>query len=457
MKICRYNLLTTFCQRFENQYEMVIFILTQHLFGEQILFIYNFPELQNPNRLLVKTLVCLLIFVSTVASQTNAQIKNENIGKNDTIKYLSLPERPAYAVVGSMFASQITGLSLEEREKAIVKEIFRGNVPSFSRKLKALTITKAIDTTNYKLTFYTVCDYLAIGSDADYLYIPLTPSTAQFIADSLRCTLPTKKIVDIVYDKSDIKLYPQPIPPSDKMTTVPVFKHHTDSINLQIAQIGFDRSADFIIAGHKKDIIISNKIYSNDRNYDRVVIYGWHLSVDNPIQPVYNGHIATYADYSHGVRLISDTVLINGTLTTIEEILKDTKLWVLLSDEGIISKPYYPPSDIFTTIQIHEENDKLDFQLNQNYPNPFGQGYAVQIPSTTITYSLGKQAPVNLKIYNLLGQEIVTLIEERQTSGIHSIHWNGKDKEGNQIPAGVYVYNLKVGNAHLTKKMLYVK
>ncbi len=423
------------------------------------MFIYNSRKLLNIKLLLILTTAYLLIFFLNINAHTGLNDKNiqRNLNTNDTIKYLNLPERPAFAVVGSMFASQITGLSLEEREKAVVKEIFRGNVPSFSRKLKALTINKTIDTTNYELTFFTVCDYLAIGSDSDYLYMPLTPSTAQFIADSLRCTLPTKKIVDIVYNKSDIKLYPQPIPPSDKMTTVPVFKHHTDSIKLQISQIGFDRSADSIIAGHKKDIIISNKIYSSDRNYDRVVIYGWHLSVGNPIQPVYNGHIATYADYSHGVRLISDTVLLNGTPTAIKELLKDAKLSVLLSDEGVIPKPYYPPSDIFTSIEIPKENDKLDFKLNQNYPNPFGKSLTAYHPSTTITYSLGKQASVNLKIYNLLGQEVATLIEENQPSGIHKIKWNGKDDEGKQIPAGVYVYSLKVGNAKITRKMLYVK
>ena len=260
---------------------------------------------------------------------------------SDTIVYLNIPERPEDAIEGSEFADQITGLSISDREKAITEEILSGNVPSFSRKMRSLKINQTISTGNYELVFFTVCDYMAIGSEQDYLYIPMTPAVAQYLANQMDCLLPTKKIVDIIYAEAGIKMDPQPIPPSDKMTSVPVFSQHTELIKQQISQIGYDRSADSIIAGHKKDIIISNKIYSRDRNYDRVVIYGWHLSVNNPIQPVYNGHVALYADYSHGVRLISNIAFINGEIYQVKDILVDSSLSVLLSSEGIISKPYY--------------------------------------------------------------------------------------------------------------------
>ena len=213
-----------------------------------------------------------------------------------------------------------------------------------------------MNTNSYDLIFFTVCDYMAIGSDQDYLYIPMTPSTAQYLADRVNCTLPTKKMVDMIYSKAEIKLKPQPIPPSDTMVTVPVFWHHTDSIKKQITQRGFDRSTDHIISGHKKDIIISNKIYSSERDFDRVAIYGWHLSENNPIQPVYNGHIAMYADYSHGVRFISKLAFINGDSIQVDDILKDPNLWILLSSEGVISKPYYPASDIFSSLESRFKN-----------------------------------------------------------------------------------------------------
>ena len=299
---------------------------------------------------MVKTICLILISTQVVFGQPESTVVAFNnrlkLTTNDTIRYLNIPERPENATEGSEFVNQVASLSIADRERAIAREILTGNVPSFSRKLRPLKINQKISTKNYELIFFTVCDYIAIGSDQNYLYIPMTPSTSQYLADLMDCSLPTKKIVDIIYTKAEIKLDPQPIPPSDKMTTVPVFSQHTDSIKQQITQIGLDRSADSIIAGHKKDIIISNKIYSTDRNYDRVVIYGWHLSEDNPIQPVYNGHIALYADYSHGVRLISDVAFINGDLIQIDDILKDPNLSILLSNEGVISKPYYPVNDI---------------------------------------------------------------------------------------------------------------
>lgn len=264
---------------------------------------------------------------------------------------LSIPERLENALEGSEFVKRITGLSISEREKAVVKEVLSGNVPSFTRKLKPVQIFATVHNTSYELIFFTTCDYLAIGSDQDYVYMPMIPATAQYLADQMNCSLPTKKMVDIIYANAGIKLKPQPIPPSDTMTTIPVFSQHTDSIQHQLMQMAPKRSADDIVAGHKKDIIISRKIYNPDGTSDRVVIYGWHSGENNPIQPVYNGHVDWYADYSHGVRFISKSVFINQDSIQVYDVLKDSDLSILLSNEGVISKSYYPSSDIYTPQQ----------------------------------------------------------------------------------------------------------
>jgi hypothetical protein len=187
---------------------------------------------------------------------------------------------------------------------------------------------------------YLSCDYLAIGSDQDYLYIPVTPGTAQYLADSLHGLLPTKKLVDVIYHHAEIRLVPQPIPPSDTMTTVPVFRQHTDSVMHQFSCRKLDRLPDQLVAGHKKDIILSNEIHDPEKNAERVVIYGWHRGMDDPIQPVYNGHVYWYADYSHGLRFISGHALLNGEAISLEELLKDPVLSKLLSDEGPIGTSY---------------------------------------------------------------------------------------------------------------------
>ena len=364
---------------------------------------------------------------------------------DDALLYLPLPERASTALTGSAFAQKITGLSIEEREKKVVKEILAGNVPSFARKLKRITIQKTISSKNYALTFYADCDYLAIGSDKDYLYMPMTPSTAQYLADRLNCTLPTKKMVDLIYAHAEIKLRPQPIPPSDRMTTVPVFVQHTDSIKAQIAQLHLNRTADSIFAGHKKDIIISNKIYTPDRDYERVVIYGWHRSIGDPIQPVYNGHYAGYADYSHGVRLVWNRALLNGDTVKITELLKDEQLNVLLSDEGPIAKPYYPPSDIFTEIKESRQEWPMHFRLFQNFPNPFN-------PQTQIHYVLKQPTLVRLTVFDELGRCISVLVNQNQQAGDYRILFNS-----GPLAAGTYYYTLQSGPYAQTRKMVVVK
>ena len=181
---------------------------------------------------MVKTICLIIISTQVIFGQPESTVvPSDNRLKLtiiDTVGYLNIPERPENATEGSEFVNQVAGLSIADRERAIAREILTGNVPSFSRKLRPLKINQKINTKNYELIFFTVCDYIAIGSDQNYLYIPMTPSTAQYLADQMDCTLPTKINVDIIYAKAEIKLDPQPIPPSDKMTTVPVFSQHTD-------------------------------------------------------------------------------------------------------------------------------------------------------------------------------------------------------------------------------------
>ena len=98
-----------------------------------------------------------------------------------------------------------------------------------------------------------------------------------------------------------------------------------------------------LVGGHKKDVIISNRIYTNLKPTvpKPVVIYGWHQTNGTPIQPVYNGHEETYADYSHGIRLVRDSMIVDGDCHDCKVLLKDPDLSALLSDEGVILRPGY--------------------------------------------------------------------------------------------------------------------
>ena len=90
-----------------------------------------------------------------------------------------------------------------------------------------------------------------------------------------------------------------------------------------------------LISGHKKDVVLTNRLRET---IGRIAIYGWHRLSGIPIQPLTIVHGANYADYSHGIRLISNVVLIDGQPRSIYEVLEDPKLAPILSDEGPIRK-----------------------------------------------------------------------------------------------------------------------
>ncbi len=90
------------------------------------------------------------------------------------------------------------------------------------------------------------------------------------------------------------------------------------------------------------------------------------------------------------------------------------------------------------------------FALEQNYPNPFN-------PTTVIRYSVPATNRVALRIYNLLGQEIRTLVESTQEANFYEVVWDGKNNKGVSVAAGVYLYRLESGSTHFTKKMLLIK
>lgn len=90
------------------------------------------------------------------------------------------------------------------------------------------------------------------------------------------------------------------------------------------------------------------------------------------------------------------------------------------------------------------------FMLFDNYPNPFN-------PITTIRYTLPGQAKVTLKIYNILGQEIKTLVNKVQPAGIKSVRWDGRDNHNQPASSGIYIYRLQAGNQVQSKKMILLE
>ncbi|MGE5431023.1 MAG: fibronectin type III domain-containing protein [Syntrophomonadaceae bacterium] len=109
----------------------------------------------------------------------------------------------------------------------------------------------------------------------------------------------------------------------------------------------------------------------------------------------------------------------------------------------------------FTAASLTDvENNNLlipsKFEVAQNYPNPFN-------PSTTIRLSLPAASLVSVKIYNMLGQEVKTLLSGQTAAGVHNLIWHGEDNSGNILPSGSYIFRVRAGEKVSTGKMMFLK
>ncbi|MFO1077663.1 MAG: hypothetical protein U1E73_08040 [Planctomycetota bacterium] len=249
---------------------------------------------------------------------------------------LVLPPRGPTAVTGSQLLPSLVPLTLTEREVALWHEFAAGNVPPFLRTLVPITTQAVVQGVVHTATFWCTRDYLGLGADADWFRMPMTPTLAQQLADRLECVLPTRHMVDLIWANAPVKLAPFPYSPTVyNILSVSLFHQH----HLQIeAQRGGAPQA-LLVAGIKKDVVASALIGSQP---GRVCIYGWHYQNGTPIQPLYAGHTFPHVDYSHGIRLVARTMEVDGAMTTVDAVLADPALHVLLSDEGPFTSWRYP-------------------------------------------------------------------------------------------------------------------
>ena len=115
------------------------------------------------------------------------------------------------------------------------------------------------------------------------------------------------------------------------------------------------------------------------------------------------------------------------------------------SGEGFSGVWKRPLSEMITDVEKKATKLPKEFALFQNYPNPFN-------PSTKIQYAISSRQLVTLKIYDLLGREIATLVNEEKPIGTYEVTWNAAN-----LPSGVYFYQLKAGSYTATKKLLLLK
>lgn len=246
-----------------------------------------------------------------------------------------IPRRPGNAQDGSVFAASLQNTSGTTRDAAVAREVLRGNVPDFLRDLAPVTFTGVLP--NGRSAQITICvtpDYLAVGDDRDFMRVPLGLAAAGQIAESFNMMLPTTRMVDAIYAQADLRLSPSPMTPGAQMSSTSYFMQHNATVEQQRHNAG--GRLGMLVSGHKKDLVLTNRLSSHP---GRVAIYGWHRPGGNPIQPLSTVHGAEYADYSHGIRLVSRTAFVNGQAVDLRDLLMDGTYASLLNTEGPIGRP----------------------------------------------------------------------------------------------------------------------
>ena len=239
--------------------------------------------------------------------------------------------RTREAPTGSEFVRQVQGMSDDEREAAILDQALSGNFPTFLHHSDPVTLTgRSTDGAAIAITVCVAPDYLAIGSDSDYLFVPMRLRTALVVANRYDSVLPTRRIVDAIYAQARVHLQPQPLPAGDTMRTTGYYWHHSELVREQ--RQAFAEPLGSLTAGDKKDLVLTNRFWTNPQ---RVAIYGWHHADGQPIQPLSTVHGARYADYSHGVRLIGAIAYVNGAARPLLKLLQDPRLASILSDNDL--------------------------------------------------------------------------------------------------------------------------
>lgn len=252
------------------------------------------------------------------------------------------PPRHPSAMTGSEFFERVlaanasdprcAGMTGQQREQAILSEIESGNIPDFLRHPKTITVNDGCGNT---AQLSVLPDYLAIGSNDDYVRVPMTPLLARAIADRYGFELPTRKVVKDIYMNSDMRLSGVGLVQNQNDTCYMqgngFFLKHDQIIDGQLG--GCPPGA--LIAGHKKDLIVSRFAAQHP---DRLDFYGLFDGRGRAIQGAGGGpHDVNYVDYSHGVRFISQDVIVNGRSMKYADVLNDPNLCRLLSDEGPVN------------------------------------------------------------------------------------------------------------------------
>jgi hypothetical protein len=289
------------------------------------------------------------------------------------IRAASFPARPSGATSGHAFMDKIKGEGAPsdwvKRENAIVAELVSGNMPDALLNWIKVDLTYKDSTRNLTGSVQVLPDYLAVGSDDDFVHVPLDPVSAQLVADKFDAILPTARICHAIYQQAAEKNrinaierdYWQPkdalrrtAKPGRAQTSTAAYLEHSEAIQAKMKSAGIAPGE--LVAGHKKDVVIARRLHSDA---DKIAFHGFYDSKGFPHEPCYENpdhtpkpscnkesptlaHTRRFSDYSQGVRLVNAWMIVNGERKKVADVLADKDQSFLVSNEGPIVPPRIP-------------------------------------------------------------------------------------------------------------------
>ncbi len=209
-----------------------------------------------------------------------------------------------------------------------------------------------------------------------------------------------------------------------------------------------DRPSDFsIVAPPSDSTLVINKL-----NYLNTFLVSWEASTDIENDPIFydvifSGDLSKLSRY--GLSSTSTEYVLKEILAVTDTVSITSGTFSIIASDGELQTVAIN-SDITITVDGRSfAPDKL--HLDQNYPNPFNN-------TTVIGFDLPKSTAVSMIIYDLLGKEVIKLIKNKKYErGYNTITWNGLDKHNNQITAGIYIMQIRMGSNEQHKKLVYIK
>lgn len=286
---------------------------------------------------------------------TGSQFSLQLLGISDPtvgVTVLTAIKTGNFSQAASLTPRGSSPLSENAREQAIKTALIAGHYPQFLSTFIPVNVNAGSNTG----TFFVTADVLAIGRDSDYLRIPMKPRTAQEIATHFNMLLPTQKMVVAMVRSGNFvheRLIGHDVYPQENGT-----RDHNFLYIRSNQEIQEQRNSHFVASrgyiGGKKDIVIkpglstpvptspdSACVLPSIRKTLRISIYGALNGSGGTVQDPTNIHSITYVDYSHGVHLVANEMVVNGQPRPVSEVLASPELAPLLNATPIPS-PTYP-------------------------------------------------------------------------------------------------------------------